>query len=137
MTAAGWPLRTARTLIRSAPAENRMLKRWPHAAAAALAALSLAGCGAPLESDPIYQALKANPPTSVPANKRAELRKGHSTCDLFNEGQPSKQYMLCWWPSGGPSAHLSYYAPSPISPPHPSKLITPGGEPITPFIKFQ
>ena len=74
-----------------------MLKKWPRAAAAALAVLSVAGCGMPLESDPIYQALKANPPTSVLASKRAELRKGHSTCDVFDEGQPSKQYMLRWW----------------------------------------
>lgn len=113
-----------------------MLKRWPRAAAAALAALSVAGCGAPLESDPIYQALKANPPTSVPASKRAELRKGHSNCDVFNEGQPSKQYMLCWWPSGLPAvdAYLGYYSPNPMRPPHPSRLVAPGGEPVTPPI---
>ena len=67
--------------------------RWhPHAAAAALAALSVAGCGAPLESDPIYLSLKANPPTEIPQRHLPKLRRGIVSCDVVKEGTP-RQYM--------------------------------------------
>ena len=67
------------------PREQARAGRWHHVAAPAGAALVVAACAAPLYRDPIYLALKARPPTQVPADKQADLSKGHATCDVFNE----------------------------------------------------
>lgn len=96
---------------------------------------ALTACGPSLSNDPIYAALKANPPTTIPAQFLPKLRQGRFACEVFNEGK-GNQYMTCWWPSGKPvrSATLSYYGPTPISPPTPSKISVPGGAPITGFL---
>ena len=86
--------------VRVVKESGLVLQRWHHVAAPAGAALVFAACAAPLDRDPIYLALKARPPTQVPADRQVDLRKGHATCDVFNEGQLIKQYMLCGWPGG-------------------------------------
>ncbi len=100
------------------------------------AALSLSACAQSVANDPVYLALKANPPTSIPARHLPKLRKGRFSCDVFNEGKAS-QYMTCWWPGGLPSsaAYLSYYSPG-IPRPHPSKIMAPGGQPITEYMSL-
>ena len=91
-----------------------------HLAFAAIG-IGLSACGPSLQNDPIYAALKANPPTQVPVDVARKLRSGtRSECEVQNEGQ-SNQYMTCWFSSGLPpqSATLSYFAPSLLSPPSP------------------
>jgi len=96
-------------------------------------ALGMAACGPTLENDPVYQALKANPPTSIPAHHLKKLRGGRASCDVFEEGT-ARQYMTCWWPNGaGTFAYLSYYGSSNFVT-NPNKLIAPGGEGITPYL---
>ncbi|MEP5082533.1 MAG: hypothetical protein ABJR46_13845 [Tateyamaria sp.] len=99
--------------------------------------LGLAACGPALENDTVYLALKANPPTSIPAHHLKKLRGGRASCEVFEEGT-ARQYMTCWWPGGLPTsaAALSYYGPNRFTPPEPSRLFAPGGEPITEFLKF-
>ncbi|MGJ8627619.1 MAG: hypothetical protein ACSHXB_11735 [Sulfitobacter sp.] len=70
------------------------MKWLPAAGLIALTAL-LSGCGAHNANDPAFLALKANPPTSIPAKHLPKLRRGIVSCDLFNEGK-SSQYMTCW-----------------------------------------
>lgn len=104
--------------------------------AALTSGLLIGACGPSTQNDPIYQQLKANPPTTIPAKFLPDLRRGQFKCEVFNEGR-ANQYMTCWFPRGAPSAaYLSYFGPSPIDPPHPSKLISSGGDPITEFIPF-
>ncbi|WP_299165773.1 hypothetical protein [uncultured Tateyamaria sp.] len=95
-----------------------------------LTALCLAACGSSSQNDPIYLALKADPPTEIPDRHVAKLRQGRFSCDVFNEGR-SDQYMTCWWPQDGlrpvQTAYMSYFGPNPISPPEPSKLVTARG----------
>ena len=71
--------------VRVVKESGLVLQRWHHVAAPAGAALVFAACAAPLDRDPIYLALKARPLTQVPADKQADLRKGHAACDVFNE----------------------------------------------------
>lgn len=99
-----------------------------------MTAITLSACGTNSGIDPVYAALVANPPTSIPAKHLARLRKGKASCDVFNKGKPS-QYMTCWWPSGIPvsAVALTYYGANPIAPPRPEKLITPGSRTITAF----
>lgn len=96
-----------------------MQKRWPIAAAAALATLSVAGCGVtPLDRDPIYQELKANPPMEIPARHLPRLRRDRSSCDSFNEGR-ANEYMTCWLPFALSEPHvakLKYFGPGLIRP---------------------
>jgi len=89
--------------------------------------LALAACGPAPENDPIYRALKANPPTEIPARHLAKLRRGIVSCDVYNENQAS-QYMTCWWTSGLPpqGAYLTYYGPATPSP-SPTRITAPGG----------
>ena len=97
---------------------------------AIFAALSVAACGSSSQNDPIYLALKANPPTSIPDWHLSKLQQGRFSCDVFNEGS-SDQYMTCWWPQDGlrpvQTAYMSYFGPNPISPPRPSKIVVPDG----------
>lgn len=67
-----------------------------------LAAFGLGACGTSPENDPIYLALKANPPTSIPDRHLPKLRQGIVSCDVFEEGT-ARQYMTCWWPAGKPT----------------------------------
>mmetsp|Transcript_23863 Transcript_23863/g.43207 ORF Transcript_23863/g.43207 Transcript_23863/m.43207 type:complete len:113 (+) Transcript_23863:229-567(+) len=98
-----------------------------------LAALGLVACGSSSQNDPIYLALKANPPTSIPDQHLPRLRQGRFSCDVFNEGR-ADQYMTCWWPQDGlrpvQTAAMTYFGPNPLSPPNPSKIITARGTPI-------
>ncbi|GGO53197.1 hypothetical protein SAMN05444398_10158 [Roseovarius pacificus] len=96
--------------------------------------LALTACGPRPENDPIYQALLADPPTSIPARHMPKLRGRHVACDVYNEGR-SDQYMTCWWPSGKPvsSVYLTYYGPSLLLPPHPSRISVPGGRGVKTF----
>lgn len=71
--------------VRVVKESGLVLERWHHVAAPAGAALVFAACAVPLDRDPIYLALKARPPTQVPADRQADLRKSHATCDVFNE----------------------------------------------------
>lgn len=89
----------------------------------------LATCGSSPANDPVYQALRANPPAAIPDRHLILLRNGRASCDVFKEGT-SQQYMTCWWPSSyqpTTSATLSYYGSNPFNPPEPSKLLAPGG----------
>lgn len=74
------------------------------------AALALAACTTTVANDPVYAALRANPPKVIPAKHLPRLRKGIVSCDFFNEGSRS-DYMTCWFPSGKPTktAKLYYY----------------------------
>ncbi|MCX7568343.1 hypothetical protein OS189_18555 [Sulfitobacter sp. F26169L] len=101
------------------------------------AGLLIGACGPSPQNDPIYQALVANPPTQVPAELIPRLRSDRPACEVFNQNKLN-QYMTCWWPRGIPksSAYLAYYRPNPVSPPHPSKLISSGGRPITEHVPF-
>ena len=100
--------------------------------------LALAACGTAPENDPIYQALKANPPTEIPAKHLPRLRRGAFACDVYNEGQ-ARQYMTCWWPQDGmkpvQTAYLSYFPPSILRPPNPSQIMVPGGKILVERIK--
>ncbi len=101
-----------------------------------LAALGLGACGISSGSDPVYAALRANPPTSIPSEHLSKLRQGRASCDVFNRGK-SSQYMTCWWPGGKPTsaAYLSYYGGG-LQRPNPNNLIAPGGKPVTEYIKL-
>lgn len=83
------------------------MKRWVSFCAVAV----LTACGPAPENDPIYQALRANPPTEIPAKHLPKLRRGGVSCDFFNEGRVD-QYMTCWWPAGKPTqvAGLHFYS---------------------------
>ncbi len=107
------------------------MKRWVSFCAVAV----LTACGPAPENDPIYQALRANQPTEIPAKHLPKLRGGRASCDVYNEGR-ADQYMTCWWPGGLPSsaAYLAYYGPNPISPPKPSQITVPGGAGVTGFL---
>lgn len=98
---------------------------------ALIALLGLTACGSG-ENDPIYQALKANPPTEIPERHLPKLRRGIVSCDVFQEGTP-KQYMTCWWPYSGSDPHVAYYSyyGGGLRRPHPSNLSVPGGKSIT------
>ena len=78
-----------------------------------LTALSLASCGIIKQNDSIYQALKANPPTSISSADMVKLRKGWVACTIFNEGE-AKEYQTCWFPAGRPlaAAQLYFYSPA-------------------------
>lgn len=91
-----------------------------------LAALGLVACGSSSQNDPIYLALKANPPTSIPPADLAKLRAGKVACNIFNEGE-ANEYQTCWWPSGRPlgAAQLHFYRPAVRG------GIVPGSRPIT------
>ncbi len=108
-----------------------------HAALLAIL-LALAACTSRRENDPVYQQLKANPPTEIPARHLPKLRTGLASCDVYNEGDRARQYMTCWWPGGLPAsgAYLAYYRPNPVRPPVPSMLTTSGGWGITEYILF-
>ena len=97
------------------------------------AALGLSACGTNSKNDPVYAALKANPPTAIPTKHLPKLREGRASCDVFNEGT-SNQYMNCWWPqSFNPTrtAYLTYYGSSIVRPPTPSMISVPGGDLVT------
>ncbi len=101
-------------------------------------ALGLAACGPATENDLIFHALKANPPTRIPAKHLPRLRRGAVACDVYNEGQAS-QYMTCWWPasrSTPPVAYLSYYGGG-FRRPHPDNIIAPGGKPISDYLEIK
>ncbi len=101
-----------------------------------LANSGLTACGP--KNDPRYLALKANPPTQIPAKHLPKLRRGIVSCDVYDEGKAS-QYMTCWWPANGsvpPVAALTYYGGG-LRRPHPDNIIAPGGEPITDFLPLQ
>jgi hypothetical protein len=105
------------------------MKRWVSFCAAAV----LTACGTTPENDPIYQALRANPPTSIPDQHLAKLRQGRLSCDVFHEGR-SDQYMTCWWPQSFKptrTAYLTYYGSSIVRPPTPSIISVPGGDLVT------
>ncbi|MEP1963249.1 hypothetical protein [Tateyamaria sp.] len=93
-------------------------------------AFGLAACGPTLENDPVYLALKANPPTSIPAHHLKKLRGGRASCEVFEEGT-ARQYMTCWWPQDGlkpvQTAYLTYFPSNSISSPKPSNIIVPDG----------
>ena len=96
--------------------------------------LALAACGPAPENDPIYQALKANPPTEIPAKHLPRLRRGAFACDVYNEGQ-ANQYMTCWWPNGsGTVAYLTYFRGG-LNPPRPESITVPGGTALTGYIE--
>lgn len=78
-----------------------------------IALLMLAACGVSSEDDPIYLALKANPPTSIPPADLAKLRAGRIACNIFNDGE-ANEYQTCWWPAGKPLAvaQLHFYRPA-------------------------
>jgi hypothetical protein len=103
------------------------MKRWVSFCAAAV----LTACGTTPENDPIYQALRANQPTEIPAKHLPKLRGGRASCDVYNEGR-ADQYMTCWWPSGLPvqTASLSYYGAG-LTRPRPENIIAPGGIPVS------
>lgn len=105
-------------------------------ALSAVALLVLVSCGNRFENDPVYQALKANPPTEIPARHLPRLRRGSFSCDVFEEGT-ARQYLTCWWSNGLPpkSAYLSYYGGG-VKRPHPSKINAPGGQLITEKIRI-
>lgn len=99
------------------------------------AVLGLGACSSNPERDPVYLALKANPPTSIPAKHLPKLRRGIVSCDVFEEGA-AQQYMTCWWPAGRsvpPVALLTYYGGG-LRRPHPDNIIAPGGEPISDYL---
>ncbi|MEP3826793.1 MAG: hypothetical protein ABJM47_01790 [Lentilitoribacter sp.] len=75
-----------------------------------IAAISLGACSTSAGNDPVYAALKANPPTAIPAKHLPRLRRGTVSCDFFNAGQQG-EYMTCWFPSGKPTktAQLYFY----------------------------
>lgn len=102
------------------------------------AALALTACGSSSDNDPIYLALKANPPTKIPAKHLPKLRRGIVSCDVYKEGTAG-QYMTCWWPAGGSNfATLTYYgAGQGLRRPHPKNIIAPGGKYITGFIPIK
>ncbi len=95
---------------------------------ALMALFGLVACGPSPENDPIYQQLKANPPTEIPARHLPKLRRGIVSCDVFEEGMP-RQYMTCWWTSGWPpsGAYLTYYPPRIGRSPSPERVTVPGG----------
>lgn len=105
------------------------------------AGLLIGACGPSPQNDPIYQALLANPPTTIPKNIRPFIRNGQSQCEVFNRDR-SDQYMLCWFKvdillaNGTPTraASVSYYGPSPLNPPDPSKIIARGGRPVGDYV---
>ena len=81
-------------------------------------ALGLAACAVPPERDPIYQALKANPPKEIPARHLPRLRRDRASCDTFNKGHMD-EYTTCWLPYGGSDPHvamLKYFGPGLIRP---------------------
>ncbi len=105
-----------------------------HAALLAIL-LALAACTNDRENDPVYQQLKANPPTEIPARHLPKLRTRLASCDVYNEGDRFNQYMTCWWPGGAPSgAYLTYYGANPLYPPTPSMISVPGGRNITEYL---
>jgi len=90
-----------------------------------LAAGILAACGRAPENDPVYQALRANPPTEIPERHLEKLRQGRFSCDVYEEGT-AQQYMTCWWPRAGNTvAYLSYYGGG-LRRPTPDGYVTPG-----------
>lgn len=96
------------------------------------AALTLAACGPARENDRIYQALKADPPTEIPARHLGKLRRGMFSCDVLNEGR-ADQYMICYWPQSykpTKTATLTYYAPNFLRRPKPSMITVRGGASI-------
>jgi len=124
---------------RTAPGDETRLpcNKEPHALQKIIAlfalALGLAACGPATENDPIYQALKANPPTEIPARHLPNLRRGQFSCDVGNEGRHN-QYMTCWWPQSfkpTKTAYFTYYGPSIPHSPKPSMITVPGGHLIS------
>ena len=99
----------------------------------AVMALGLSACGPPSGTDPVYLALKANPPTEIPARHLPKLRRNIPSCDKPSEGG-SVGSMLCWWPSRRSDPHvamLTYYDRSVL--PSSVRLSAPGGEPISDY----
>lgn len=119
------------------PARNQTASAtWRRAGArAALIAAMVAGlgaCGPRPENNPVYLALKANPPKEIPARHLPKLRKNRPSCEVFNQGQPGA-YMTCWLPVAlgvPPVASLSYYGPGTILL-DPTMLVEAGGNSIT------
>lgn len=72
------------------------------------AALSVAACVTTKQNDPVFAALKANPPTVVPKADLVKLRAGLVACNVFNKG-PRGQYQTCWFPSGKPTRTVQLY----------------------------
>ncbi len=108
-----------------------------HLSVILIAALGLSACAQSVANDPVYLALKANPPTSIPARHLPKLRKDRFSCDVFNEGKAS-QYMTCWWPAGGSVPHvakLTYY-PSGLRKPSPERIGAPGGATISKYLQI-
>ena len=100
-----------------------------------LVAIGVSACGASSQNDPIYLALKTNPPTSISTRHLPKLRQGIVSCDVFEEGT-ARQYMTCWWPAGGsvpPVALLTYHGGG-LRRPHPDNIIAPGGDPISGYL---
>ncbi|GLS81323.1 hypothetical protein GCM10007893_21290 [Paracoccus marinus] len=101
----------------------------------AFAISGLVTCGPAPENDPVYLALKANPPSSVPQRHIDKLRHSAVSCDVFNEGQ-SREYMTCWLAVNPDYAQLSYFGPGLIKPPK-DMLIEHGGTPLTGFLPIK
>ena len=104
-----------------------------------MALLGLTGCGVDPEKDPVYQRLKANPPTEIPARHLPKLRRDIVSCDVHEEGTP-RQYMTCWWPQSLSVPHmaiLTYYGAGNLGRPHPRGVSVPGGEPITDYLQIK
>lgn len=105
---------------------------------AAAVLVVLAGCGLSPKNDPVYLALKANPPKEIPARHLPKLRKNIPSCDVFNEGRLS-EYMTCWLPAALSVPHvasLSYYGPGTILP-DPTMLVEAGGNSITGYLPIR
>lgn len=75
----------------------------------------LFGCTAS-DQHPIYQQLKANPPTSVPSEALPRLRRGLGTC-LLETSSGGEEYVICWSGSRSgaepPSAIARFIQPGP------------------------
>ena len=73
----------------------------------------LIACSTGSQNDPIFLALKANPPTKVSEKDLKKLRAQRVACNLFNEGTVN-EYQTCWFPSGRPTRtiQLFYYKPA-------------------------
>jgi len=95
---------------------------------------SLVGaCSSQIDNDPIYQALLANPPVEVPKALLPRVLQRKIGCEVYNQGQPETQHMVCFFPGGSrpvKDATMGYYAPRPLNPPVPSDVQFPGGKPL-------
>ncbi len=100
---------------------------------ALIALYGLTACGHGSDNDPIYQQLKANPPTEIPARHVPKLKQGLKSCDVFNEGKLN-QYLTCWSPNMGLVKYYAtqlYYHPNPLHPPRPDMSFGGSGKPVS------